>query len=429
MPQQILPVSGIICSFPSAFHPPVQSELEDIFNEEFNYYASNSTIDWTVSVFLKAISTKDEEAHPAWFGIPVAIISLFGVLCNGVNLAVLTRRRLLLSLDRLERSSNYGLFALAFSDLVLCLMIFPHGFIRNTELTVESRRWFVLYYKVYGVALINLFMMISMWQVVSMALHRYMIVVYPLQARMMLSKRHTYTSITTVYTFSLLLSIPHFVHMRIHPCKHNEYDKIYLEVSSVWDSQGGFLLRFYIRWLWPVLAVFIPVIILLFCNCRLVRELHQAVRSRGSLSVQPCALNDSRSSPSDHLRYSSLVVTLTLVVIVLIAIFLVAPVEVIRYVNPYKSWQSAGEKVVLIGNLLQTVGFASNFLLYCTINVRFRQTLRGMLRCPKVVQGVLKKARTTNNRFTEHVSIHQLGATPLMLNPVKTERNVTENRC
>ena len=278
-----------------------------------------------------------------------------------------------------------------------------------------------------------------MWQVVSMAVHRYMIVVYPLHMRLMLSKRHTFTSITVVYSFSLLLSVPHFVYMRINTCRQPHDNSIYLEISSL----GGGLLLFYIRWLWPVLAVFIPVIILIFCNCRLVKELHRTVQSRGWLSNQSSCKSLSRSNSSSyttHLHSGSIVVTLTLVVIVLIAIFLVAPAEVIRYINPYKSWQSMGQTIALVGNLLQTIGFASNFLLYCSINNRFRQTLRDMLSCPTIIKGVWKKTRSSRANDNACVLKPVVGAVagnangnngsaPLMLNSVKSERLIVKETC
>ncbi len=42
-----------------------------------------------------------------------------------------------------------------------------------------------------------------------------------------------------------------------------------------------------------------------------------------------------------------------MVVIVIIAIFLVAPAEVIRYINPYESWESMGQTVALVGSYKQ----------------------------------------------------------------------------
>ena len=311
-----------------------------------------------------------------WVSILLAVIGIFGVFGNVMNLAVLTRRRLTSTLDRLERSSNYGLFALAVSDLLICLVVIPHGFLMDTRLLVEEDKWFILYYKVYGVAFINLFMMISMWQVVSMAVHRYMIVVYPLQVRLMLSKKQTFMSIAIVYSVSVLLSSPHFIILKIDFCYYG-FERIkHYELRPLLSI--AHYLQVYIRWVWPVLAVFIPAIILLVCNCRLVNDLHHAVRSRKALALHSRHSISSVGSTrrSSQLHSSSTIVTLTLVMVVLVVMFFVAPVEIIKYINPYKLWGETGHVIALTLNLLQAVGFASNFILYFVVNARFRQTIK-----------------------------------------------------
>ena len=363
----------------------------DGLHDEWNRFskacsASQVTLNIVTNLFLKNLTLSDLNKSPQksidqsdfWVSLTLAMIGTFGVFGNVVNLVVLTRRRLTLRLDRLERSSNYALFALAVSDLLISLVVIPHGFLMDTRLLVEEDQWFILYYKVYGVALINLFMMVSMWQVVNMAVHRYMIVVYPLQARIMLSRKESLVSIAIVCLFSMLFTTPHFLHLKIQSC-HIYEEALNYEVRLL--LSWGHYIQFYIRWIWPVLAVFLPAIILLVCNCRLVMSLHIAFR-RQKRTVTATSNSKGlliQTRQSKH-HSSNVIVTLTSVVIVLVAIIFVAPVEIIRYTNPYKLWGiRIGHHVALIGNLLQTVGFASNFILYCVVNSRFRQTLKDIL--------------------------------------------------
>ena len=347
---------------------------------------SQDTLNIVTNLFLKNLTLSDLKKSPQksidqsdfWVSLILATIGIFGVFGNVMNLVVLTRRRLTSRLDRLERSSNYGLFALAVSDLLICLVVIPHGFLMDIRLLVEEDQWFILYYKVYGVALINLFMMVSMWQVVSMAVHRYMIVVYPLQARIMLSKKKTIMSIAIVYLFSMLFTAPHFLHLKIQPC-HIYKEALNYEVRLL--LSWGHYIQIYIRWIWPVLAVFLPALVLLVCNCRLVNDLHIAFKRHKQMVTQSSNSEGLliRIRHSQH-HSSNVIVTLTLVVVVLVAIFFVAPVEIVRYINPYKLWGTrTGHHIALIGNLLQTVGFASNFILYCVVNSRFRQTLKDII--------------------------------------------------
>jgi hypothetical protein len=126
-------------------------------------------------------------------------------------------------------------------------------------------------------------------------------------------------------------------------------------------------LTFYIKWIWPVFADFIPLLILVFCNTRLACELRQArIFRRNSCHV--------RNNQERHDR-----VTLTLVIIVLMLLVFVSPSEIIRYVNPYGSWGYVGYIVASVTNVLQALNFAINFVLYCTVNRHFRQAMCDIL--------------------------------------------------
>ena len=348
--------------------------VTNLLFKNFNLSYSNKTL------------KKPIEQPDFWISLAFVTIGIFGVFGNVINLVVLTRRRLISRLARLERSSNYGLFALAVSDLLICLVVIPHGFLKDTRLLVEEDQWFVLYYKVYGAALNNLFLMVSMWQVVTMAAHRYMIVAYPLQVRIMLSKKQTFMSIAIVYLFSMLFTAPHFLHLKIKSCHIYEEALYYgIRLFPGW----GYYIQFYIRWLWPVLAVFLPAIILLVCNCRLVNDLHIAFR-RHKRMVNNSPNSEGLLTRTRHSKRhpSNVIVTLTLVVVVLVVVFFVAPVEMIRYINPYKLWGNRiWHHIALVGNLLQAVGIASNFVLYCVVNSSFRQSLKDILSVSRYISG------------------------------------------
>ena len=347
--------------------------VECILKEDIIAFLSN--VFENISEYHDTCEVSDsgsKESSDIWVSIVLVAIGIFGVIGNAMNLAVLTQRRLTSRLDRLERSSNYALFALAVSDLLICLVVIPHGFIMDARLLVEEDQWFILYYKVYGVALINLLMMVSMWQVVSMAVHRYMIVVYPMHVRVMLSKKKTFLSIAIVYTVSVILSSPHFIILRIDIC-YQAFEKMkYYEIRPLLSVAHH--LQIYIRWVWPVLAVFIPAAILLVCNYRLVIDLHHTMHNRKTLVLH----SRRRISSVRRTRRHSTIVKLTLVMVVLVDVFLVAPVEVIRYINPYELWGKTGHIIALTGNLLQAFGFASNFILYFVVNARFRQIIKNM---------------------------------------------------
>ena len=73
--------------------------------------------------------TQSSSSGLGWFEGVLLCLCLIGVSGNILNLLVLTRRRFSSSLNKLESSANYGLIALAISDLCFCVMVLPHVFL------------------------------------------------------------------------------------------------------------------------------------------------------------------------------------------------------------------------------------------------------------------------------------------------------------
>lgn len=306
-----------------------------------------------------------------WLELAIPVICALGVVGNLLNLLVLTRRRLLCTMDRLEKSATYGLVALAFSDMMFCVSAFPYIFISKHGMLTDKKHVYELYYKIYGIGCINLFLMMSTWLVVSMAVNRYIVVVYPFRARQSLSTSRTVSIITFIYISSVLMTLPFYLHIKVRPCQWYRGQVLY-ELTSRWRRTITGPMRTYIQWAWPIAAVFIPIAILAFCNTRLIQTLRSAQLTRRD------TCRGQTISDKSHK------VTLTLVIIVLSLILLVSPSEILRYVNPYRHWGYAGEVVASITNIMQTMNFAVNFILYCAVNATFRQTLKSFFRhCAK----------------------------------------------
>ena len=157
--------------------------------------------------------SKSSQRSFGWFEVSVTAICFLGIVGNILNLLVLTRRRLLSGMDRLEKSANYGLVALAFSDLMYCVMVFPLTFIHSSARTADPSHAYELYYRLYWISAINLFLMISTWLIVCMAVNRFIVVVYPFKARQVLGARHTFMSIISVYFCAFIWTLPYFYHI------------------------------------------------------------------------------------------------------------------------------------------------------------------------------------------------------------------------
>ena len=95
------------------------------------YYMLSSTIAPNLVVTSSATPVTSAQTHLGWFESILLCLCIIGVSGNILNLLVLTRRRFCSSLNKLESSANYGLIALAVSDLCFCLVVLPHVFLSN----------------------------------------------------------------------------------------------------------------------------------------------------------------------------------------------------------------------------------------------------------------------------------------------------------
>ena len=295
--------------------------------------------------------------------VVVPLVCVLGVSGNTLNLVVLTRKRINNPYRQLERTANMGLTALAFSDLFFNLTVFPYAFIDKDVDFVAQKRVANLYYRVYGISFINVFLMVSTWLVVELALERYIILYHPLHAKCILGIKRTKIVIVAIFMTSLLATLPYFLTKTIVACQGEH--RTFYEIRDRWSAESVVNdgMRFYQRWLWPFIAVFLPLCILMICNVRLVQGLRRVPRSRRRFH-----------SPGQRIKESSNRITLTLIIIVFMSILLVTPAEVLKLINPYSRWGQAGLVAAALANLLQSINFAFNFILYCTIDAHFRRT-------------------------------------------------------
>ncbi len=181
----------------------------------------------------------------------------------------------------------------------------------------------------------------------------------------MLSANHTALIIVAVYISSAIITLPHFLASKITKCLDLNR-KLQWETKPLFTSSMRDRIYLYMTMIWPVIASFIPILILVVCNVCLIRQLSEAKSSR------------KRTARGQAIRDSSHKITLTLIIIVLMLLFLSSPSEILRYINPYDSWGHAGHTIATFTNTLQTCSFAFNFLLYCALSASYRQTFKAI---------------------------------------------------
>ena len=237
---------------------------------------------------------------------------------------------------------------------------------------------FQLVFMTYGSALINTFILTSTWLTVTMATSRYLAICHPFRSRYIVGLTGTRVSITVVFLLCLLANIPRFFEYYIEwvPCT----DQSVRLIRNFGFMMSNKRARAVYMWIYFSVGIFLPLTTLAFCNICLVRALKESSRLRRRCRV-PAAHVDS------NYRITSILVT-----IVVMYITLVSPAEIALFIDEQlkqgiyrtvpadnENTFSAMSMVVEATNVLQTVNFACNFVLYFVLNIHFRKVLKDLI--------------------------------------------------
>lgn len=129
---------------------------------------------------------------------------------------------------------------------------------------------------------------------------------------------------------------------------------------------------------------------LIFCNAHLIRTLRTAMVPRYDPSasfrqaVRPAAPRRTARQRSEQATHR---ITLTLVVIIVLFVVLFIPSELVNFFvhlavqTRYKT--EIFNVAIAVGNLLQTINFAVNFVLYSAVNTHFQYTICRTFGCKR----------------------------------------------
>ncbi|XP_076470823.1 uncharacterized protein LOC143300779 [Babylonia areolata] len=312
-----------------------------------------------------------EEVSHVIYGFLLPSVCVFGMVGNVLNLAILTRRKLQKSFRTLEQAANLCLISLAVSDLMFCVFAFPSMFLPEDD--VYRSRGVLLTYRVYGTAIINVFIMMSTWLTVAMSLERYLAICHPLRQDLYLTTRRIKIVIALTYILSFIFNIPvlwRYEVQEICPDQLACLDSSALAQVALWGSSQVDMVY---RLLWAVVNNVIPLLLLVYFNVCLCRKIYRSYKMRQKFKQE----HHSRHENSSH------VLTVTLVVIVLMFFVLVAPSEIVIHTalatNNNNSYTYRSVEAVM--NFMQSLNFSVNFILYCIISPYFRKTLKYLFCC------------------------------------------------
>lgn len=295
-------------------------------------------------------------------------ICIFGLIGNICNLMVYIPQGRHCSMGRIEKSVYWGLVALAFSDMLFCVMVILRVYIERDELSIRSIT-FSLVVSVYSEALINIFVLASTWLTIIMAIGRYLAICHPFRAREIIGMTVAKRIVLLIYCLCLLLNAPRFFFYKIEKieCVKVDYVAYFRWPSHVHGRTNPSLQKSY-DWFYFIIGIALPCGLLVLCNALLVRALRRArTKLRLIRAIEVSSVDQYRA------------ITMVLVALVLMHIFLVSPAEIVFFIRQQlldiNEFQEMYNLIVTVLNTLQALNFSMNFVLYCVINVHFRRAL------------------------------------------------------
>lgn len=229
----------------------------------------------------------------------------------------------------------------------------------------------------------------------------------------MVSYRGSLTVLATVVCLGVLVNCPSFWTFSVVELSRFNATTCYLLDLGPFSHRHR-IGRVYL-WIRATVGVFLPLLLLLFFNSRLISALRSSERFRRDCSLSDrnrrridspaagtdadagsagsysdhCRRRRSRSRSSDRLRRPPVVARnrLTTVLLAIVACFVVfvCPCEVMDFLSHMSGIIAPRDPRLFmicrqLTNVLQVSNFSLNFLLYCVVNARFRRTL-GSLVC------------------------------------------------
>ena len=214
---------------------------------------------------------------------------------------------------------NIWLQALAVSDLLLCIVLLPHGLMTYGDRIFYTSWSFQLVYQAYAAAIINNFMLTSTWLTVAMSFGRYLAVCHPLGVRESIplladcTARDGGTRVKAgvIFVACFAFNLPRFFEYRLESRRcvlapgAGEQTVFALNFGA---TSNGWMLRTAFVWIYFVGAVVVPLMTLAFCNVRLVNKLHRSRQFRrvAQHCRRPVMWSQTSLLPQDRLHPNKL---------------------------------------------------------------------------------------------------------------------------
>ncbi|XP_060078483.1 G-protein coupled receptor dmsr-1-like [Ylistrum balloti] len=331
---------------------------------------------------------KFEDWYKPIHGYLAAIVCVFGVIANILNIVVLTRKNM-------QTSTNVILTGLAISDGATMAAYFPWVLwmyiIYGTDVspkrdTLECAH-FQMWYAIFSVIVHS----ISIWLTVTLAVFRYIFIRFPRRGTRYCNIQRAKLAVVIVVVVVIIVCIPNSVNYEIYdgvasvvvPESRWGNETIYWVTHKKTTQFQVFINKFNF-WVQALLVKLLPCVMLTVFSFLLVKTMRDAEKRRKKLlSKTPISDGESGATSSgggNHKKNKksnrSNRTTTMLLLVVLLFILTETPQGVLNvlsdlidgfYANVYTPLGDLLDIMALINNGI-------NFVLYCTMSKQFRDT-------------------------------------------------------
>ena len=303
--------------------------------------------------------------------ILVPALCLFGIFGNVLTLLILIRR-LHDGIECLEKAALLGMIMLAISDGMFCIVTILNTFLSVDELIFDQKT-ISLFFTMYGLYFQNIFIKLSTYITMIMAIFRYIAIARATSARHLLNHRNTLLAIFSSTFLWILFLLPLLWSWNLDKVKCETKTYFLLSAGSF---EGSNSLAKSITVCWTFIGFLIPVVILAYCNANLILSV------RSSIAKTSNSTNNTPGSSRSNRQAAQKRITITLISIVACFIILQSPSEIFHFYLELSSGRVESQLIsvaLVTCNVLQMINMSFNFLLYCIVNSYFRNTLRKYL--------------------------------------------------
>ena len=302
-------------------------------------------------------------------GYVAVIVCSFGAIANILNIIVLTRKHML-------SSTNYILTALAISDFLIMLTYLINAayffIIKKPYFDQEhSIGWmyFILIHNHFIITCHNL----STWLIVTLAVFRYISVCCGVTARLYTSTGRAKIAILLVVVSTILLCLPYYFLYKVVAI--SEY---YEDMTGHWIVESTFVdehptYKVVMMWLFGVIIKIVPCVFLTLLSALIIIKIKHGIRRRRIL------LNQAQTVEHDvnHEHNRTTYMLMSVVILFVLTEFPQGVLAMIAAMNDYffrEVYSALGDLM----DVLVLINSAVNFILYCGMSQKFRDTFRSL---------------------------------------------------